>query len=163
MEKEIIKKSLPTKPQTKLMHPPVVKPKTKPRPKPIAKPPVKPMPVKPPTKPTVKLPRNRHESVAKDNSPKQGEDNNSKVNKSDQRAIETDGLCGNEDAVQHLLVLLDELSVRERQIICLRFGLDGRRPKTLQELSYMFHLSRERIRQIQNQAIVKLCNKLQDK
>ena len=51
---------------------------------------------------------------------------------------------------------LDELDEKEERVIRLRFGLDGTDPKTLKEIGEMMNLSRERIRQIEAQAIEKL-------
>lgn len=48
------------------------------------------------------------------------------------------------------------LDARERLILRARYGLDGEDEKTLEELSQQFGLTRERIRQIQNQALGKL-------
>jgi len=52
--------------------------------------------------------------------------------------------------------LLDVLDARERKIIDARFGLDGGRPKTLEEVGRRFGVTRERIRQLQNIALIKL-------
>ena len=52
--------------------------------------------------------------------------------------------------------LLEVLNERERKIIFKRFGLDGGRPKTLEEVGKKFGVTRERIRQLQNIALVKL-------
>jgi len=52
--------------------------------------------------------------------------------------------------------LLDALDDRERRIISSRFGLDGKKPKTLEEVGVRFRVTRERIRQIQNIALIKL-------
>jgi len=52
--------------------------------------------------------------------------------------------------------LLDVLDDRERRIINYRFGLDGKKPKTLEEVGVKFGVTRERIRQLQNIAITKL-------
>jgi len=51
---------------------------------------------------------------------------------------------------------LDELDDKEERVIRLRFGLDGTEPKTLKEIGEMMNLSRERIRQIEAQALQKL-------
>ena len=51
---------------------------------------------------------------------------------------------------------LDELDAKEEKVIRLRFGLDGADPKTLKEIGEMMSLSRERIRQIEAQALEKL-------
>ncbi len=52
--------------------------------------------------------------------------------------------------------LLDTLNPREQEILRIRYGIDGRTPCTLEELGRRFHLSRERIRQLERQAILKL-------
>jgi len=52
--------------------------------------------------------------------------------------------------------LLAPLDAREREILRLRFGLDLGEPKTLAEIGEHFHLTRERIRQIEARAMAKL-------
>ena len=52
--------------------------------------------------------------------------------------------------------LLGPLDPREREILLLRFGLDRGEPRTLEEVGAHFHLTRERIRQIEARAISKL-------
>ncbi|OHD12810.1 MAG: RNA polymerase subunit sigma-70 [Spirochaetes bacterium GWB1_48_6] len=53
-------------------------------------------------------------------------------------------------------VVLKQLSEREMRIIQLRFGLGGEGPLTLEETGKMLGITRERVRQIQEKAIVKL-------
>lgn len=64
------------------------------------------------------------------------------------------------DELDSLLEVLDE---RERKIIFSRFGLDGGKPRTLEEVGKKFGVTRERIRQLQNIAISKLRRALQKK
>ena len=52
--------------------------------------------------------------------------------------------------------LLEVLDPRERKIISQRFGLDGGKPKTLEDVGKDFRITRERIRQLQNIALAKL-------
>ena len=52
--------------------------------------------------------------------------------------------------------LLGSLDERERRIISLRFGFDRGEPRTLEEVGEHFNLGRERIRQIEAQAMSKL-------
>ena len=66
-----------------------------------------------------------------------------------------------ERAAFHLLQsnldeLLQCLTAREARILCLRYGLDQGRPHTLKEVGRKFELTRERIRQIEQEALVKL-------
>jgi RNA polymerase primary sigma factor len=51
---------------------------------------------------------------------------------------------------------LSELDEKERKVILLRYGLTGEEPKTLKEIGEAMSLSRERIRQIEAQALRKL-------
>jgi len=51
---------------------------------------------------------------------------------------------------------LDSLPERERKVIELRFGLTGDRPRTLEEVGRAFNVTRERIRQIENNTLKKL-------
>src|SRR5438270_7390075 len=55
--------------------------------------------------------------------------------------------------VDSLIAVLDS---REKKIISQRFGLDGGKPKTLEDVSKGFGVTRERIRQLQNVALAKL-------
>jgi len=52
--------------------------------------------------------------------------------------------------------MLGTLDEREREILRLRFGLDHGEPRTLEEVGQRFHLTRERIRQIEAKAMSKL-------
>ena len=52
--------------------------------------------------------------------------------------------------------IINDLEPREARILMLRFGLDGSKPKTLEEVGERFKVTRERIRQIQNIALTKL-------
>ena len=52
--------------------------------------------------------------------------------------------------------VLQQLTEREQQIINLRFGLSDGEPKTLEYVAEVFRLTRERIRQIQGEALGKL-------
>ncbi|MCS7240968.1 MAG: sigma-70 family RNA polymerase sigma factor [Candidatus Bipolaricaulota bacterium] len=52
--------------------------------------------------------------------------------------------------------LKERLTPRERRVLELRYGLDGNPPKTLDEVGEIFGISRERVRQIQKEALEKL-------
>jgi RNA polymerase primary sigma factor len=52
--------------------------------------------------------------------------------------------------------ILSKLSERERQVLELRYGLDGQQPRTLDEVGRTFNVTRERIRQIEHQSLKKL-------
>ena len=63
-------------------------------------------------------------------------------------------------AVMDQLPLLDE---RERRIISLRFGLDGKKELTLEEIGKKFKVTRERIRQLQNIGLRKILKAIEKK
>jgi RNA polymerase primary sigma factor len=49
-----------------------------------------------------------------------------------------------------------ELSAREAQVLRLRFGIGGKNECTLDEVGKQFNVSRERIRQIEQEALQRL-------
>ena len=51
---------------------------------------------------------------------------------------------------------LDALTERERGVLMLRFGLNGQQPQTLAEIADHYGISRERVRQIEKEALAKL-------
>src|SRR4051812_23171224 len=55
-----------------------------------------------------------------------------------------------------LIRVLGTLSLRERRVLELRYGLNGEHPCTLDEVGRTFNVTRERIRQIENQSLKKL-------
>lgn len=55
-----------------------------------------------------------------------------------------------------ILEALDVLSERQRRVIILRFGLDGEEPLTLERVGELLEVTRERVRQIQEEALAKL-------
>ena len=52
--------------------------------------------------------------------------------------------------------VLSSLAPRERKVLELRFGLEDGRSRTLEEVGREFHVTRERIRQIEAKALGKL-------
>ncbi len=54
--------------------------------------------------------------------------------------------------------VLNSLSYRERRVLELRYGLGGEQPRTLDEVGRTFNVTRERIRQIENQSLQKLAS-----
>ena len=73
---------------------------------------------------------------------------------------------GNVESVmlrEHIDALLGDLKERERQVIVLRFGLEDGHPRTLEEVGKEFNVTRERIRQIEAKALIKLRNPVRSK
>lgn len=86
----------------------------------------------------------------------QGEDGTFEDVISDSKSKMPDEILDSKESVRYLVSLLDELDPRERKVISLRYGLDGNRPRTLDEISMLLNRSRERVRQIQKLALDKL-------
>lgn len=61
-----------------------------------------------------------------------------------------------EEKVRRIKEILKYLSYREREIIKLRYGLGDGVEYTLEEIGYVFSVTRERIRQIERKAIKRL-------
>ena len=92
----------------------------------------------------------------------QGEDGEFQDIIPDRGAQTPDRILSDVESVSRLVELLSELDKRERMILKMRFGLDGTPPKTLEDVSREIGRTRERVRQIQNQALTKLRELLQD-
>jgi len=71
----------------------------------------------------------------------------------DTEMVETDDL-------KHVMLLLDKMDKREATVLRMRFGLDDEEPKTLKEIGECLGLTRERVRQIESEALAKLSDNL---
>ena len=74
----------------------------------------------------------------------------------DELAVDPTGVTQNHEVERLLNGWIDALSQREKEVLEGRFGLHDREPETLEVLSDRLGLTRERVRQIQNEALLKL-------
>ncbi len=74
----------------------------------------------------------------------------------DEQAVDPLGLRLGQEMVQLLEHGMSALNEREREVLAGRFGLHDREPETLEDLAARLGLTRERIRQIQQESLLKL-------
>ncbi|HEV2971733.1 MAG TPA: RNA polymerase sigma factor RpoD/SigA [Pirellulales bacterium] len=64
------------------------------------------------------------------------------------------------DNLTHVLAMLATMDAREATVLRMRFGLDDQEPRTLKEIGESLGLTRERVRQIETEALAKLAEGL---
>ncbi len=74
----------------------------------------------------------------------------------DDQAVDPGGMTQEHEVEKLLNHWIDALTSREKEVLEGRFGLHDREPETLEVLSDRLGLTRERVRQIQNEALLKL-------
>jgi RNA polymerase primary sigma factor len=66
------------------------------------------------------------------------------------------------DVMKHIKSMMHELDEREASVLKMRFGLENTEPRTLKEIGEMLGLTRERVRQIETEALKRLGEGLRD-
>jgi RNA polymerase primary sigma factor len=66
------------------------------------------------------------------------------------------------DNPRFVIIRLEEMDKREATVLRMRFGLNDAPPKTPKEVGESLGMTRERVRQIENEALGKLSASLQD-
>jgi RNA polymerase primary sigma factor len=79
----------------------------------------------------------------------------------DERSEGPSGDLAHSDELRQVLSLVDQLSPREATVLKLRYGLQGEDPLTLMQIGERLGLTRERVRQIERDALKKLHEQLQ--
>jgi RNA polymerase primary sigma factor len=74
----------------------------------------------------------------------------------DGRAKPPDVALADADELRQVLALLGQMGSREAAVLRMRFGLDNEEPKTLKEIGERLGLTRERVRQIESEALTHL-------
>jgi RNA polymerase primary sigma factor len=79
----------------------------------------------------------------------------------DNEAATPDNKMMKADDLSQVLDLLDQMDPREAKVLRLRFGLDGEEPMTLKDIGGRLGLTRERVRQIEREALSKLRERME--
>ncbi len=80
----------------------------------------------------------------------------------DERIRSPEDMLLESDSLAHVLKMLEEMDQREATVLRMRFGLNENEPHTLKEIGEALHLTRERVRQIETEALKKLHESLQE-
>lgn len=80
----------------------------------------------------------------------------------DERGGPPEDMVFRDDELKTIRRLLDAIDEREARILRLRFGLDGQEPLTLKQIAQEIGISRERVRQIADEALAKLNAQVND-
>lgn len=70
--------------------------------------------------------------------------------------ISTEDIIISESLKEEIKEVLDTLTPKEKEVLELRFGLNGNEPSTLEAIGNKYNLTRERIRQIENKALKRI-------
>jgi RNA polymerase primary sigma factor len=81
----------------------------------------------------------------------------------DERQLTPDDALVESDSLQHVMGMLGTMDQREATVLRMRFGLDGHEPRTLKEIGEQLGLTRERVRQIETEALNRMADSMEDR
>jgi RNA polymerase primary sigma factor len=79
----------------------------------------------------------------------------------DERQQSPDDALVESDSLRHVLEMLKTMDDRESTVLKMRFGLGGHEPRTLKEIGEQLGLTRERVRQIETEALNKMADSME--
>jgi RNA polymerase primary sigma factor len=80
----------------------------------------------------------------------------------DERQLTPDDALVENDCLHHVMDMLTTMDQREATVLRICFGLDSHEPRTLEEIGEQLGLTRERVRQIETEALNKMADTLED-
>jgi RNA polymerase primary sigma factor len=81
----------------------------------------------------------------------------------DERQLSPEDALVESDSLHHAMGMLGTMDQREATVLRMRFGLDGHEPKTLKEIGEQLGLTRERVRQIETEALNRMADSMEDR
>ena len=79
----------------------------------------------------------------------------------DERQLAPDDALVESDSLRHVMAMLQTMDGREATVLRMRFGLEGFEPRTLKEIGEELGLTRERVRQIETEALNKMAESME--
>ena len=80
----------------------------------------------------------------------------------DERQLSPDETLVENDSLRHVMGMLHTMDEREATVLRMRFGLENHEPRTLKEIGETLGLTRERVRQIETEALNKMAESMSD-
>jgi RNA polymerase primary sigma factor len=79
----------------------------------------------------------------------------------DERQLSPDDALVESDSLKHVMEMLETMDPREASVLRMRFGLDHHEPKTLKQIGEQLGITRERVRQIETEALGKMAESME--
>jgi RNA polymerase primary sigma factor len=80
----------------------------------------------------------------------------------DEKQIAPDDALVESDSLRHVMTMLETMDPREATVLRMRFGLDNNDPRTLKEIGEQLGLTRERVRQIESEALNRMAESMEN-
>ncbi|HEY4234479.1 MAG TPA: sigma-70 family RNA polymerase sigma factor, partial [Lacipirellulaceae bacterium] len=80
----------------------------------------------------------------------------------DEKQIAPDDALVESDSLRHVMTMLETMDPREATVLRMRFGLDSNDPRTLKEIGEQLGLTRERVRQIETEALNRMADSMEN-